>query len=117
MPTFTCWMQMLRPGVHTRAHRHTGSSVYLAFEGSGASIIDGIRFSWTAGDMFVIPSWATHEHLNDEGDPALLFSVHDTPLLKALDKYRSEPHDSPDGRQRVTGEFTADRAAAATDDA
>jgi hypothetical protein len=34
-----------------------------------------------------------------------LFSVHDTPLLKALDKYRREPHDSPDGRQRVTGEF------------
>jgi gentisate 1,2-dioxygenase len=105
MATFTCWMQMLRPGVHTRAHRHTGSSVYLAFEGSGATIIDGIRFSWTAGDMLVIPSWATHEHLSDEAGPALLFSVHDTPLLKALDKYRHEPHDSPDGRQRVTGEF------------
>jgi hypothetical protein len=26
--------------------------------------------------------------------------------LKAVDKYRSEPHDSPDGRQRVTGEFS-----------
>jgi gentisate 1,2-dioxygenase len=109
MATFTCWMQMLRPGVHTRAHRHTGSSVYLAFEGSGATIIDGIRFPWTAGDMLVIPSWATHEHLNQEADPALLFSVHDTPLLKAVCKYRREPHDSPDGRQRVTGEFNAGR--------
>jgi hypothetical protein len=57
--------------------------------------------------MFVIPSWATHEHLNDEADPALLFSVHDTPLLQTLGKYRREPHDSPDGRQRVTGEFSA----------
>jgi gentisate 1,2-dioxygenase len=112
MATFTCWMQMLRPGVHTRAHRHTGSSVYLAFEGSGATIIDGIRFSWTAGDMLVIPSWATHEHLNDEADPALLFSVHDTPLLKALDKYRREPHDSPDGHQRVTGVFNASHSTA-----
>jgi gentisate 1,2-dioxygenase len=109
MATFTCWIQMLRSDVHTRAHRHTGSSVYLAFEGSGATIIDGIRFSWTAGDMFVIPSWATHEHLNDEADPALLFSVHDTPLLKAVGKYRREPHDSPDGRQRVTGEFSPGR--------
>jgi gentisate 1,2-dioxygenase len=114
MATFTCWMQMLRPGVHTRAHRHTGSSVYLAFEGSGATVIDGTRFSWTAGDMLVIPSWATHEHLNDGAGPALLFSVHDTPLLKALDKYRSEPHDSPDGRQRVTGEFSAHDAPKAT---
>jgi gentisate 1,2-dioxygenase len=55
--------------------------------------------------MFVIPSWATHEHLSHGADPALLFSVHDTPLLKAVDKYRREPHDSPDGRQRVTGKF------------
>jgi gentisate 1,2-dioxygenase len=109
MTTFTCWIQMLRSGVHTRAHRHTGSSVYLAFEGSGATVIDGIRFSWTAGDMFVIPSWATHEHVNDEADRALLFSVHDTPLLQTVGKYRREPHDSPDGRQRVTGEFSAGR--------
>jgi gentisate 1,2-dioxygenase len=114
MATFTCWMQMLRPGVHTRAHRHTGSSVYLAFEGSGATVIDGIRFAWTAGDMFVIPSWATHEHVNDEPNAALLFSVHDTPLLQAVGKYRSEPHDSPDGRQRLIGEFSANGAARQT---
>lgn len=49
--SFTCWVQFLRPGVSTRAHRHTGSSVYLAFEGSGATIIDGIRYPWTQGDM------------------------------------------------------------------
>src|SRR6267143_101139 len=35
---------------------------------------------------------SAHEHLNDEADPALLFSVHDTPLLKAVD--RSEEHTS-----------------------
>jgi gentisate 1,2-dioxygenase len=109
MASFTCWVQMLRPGVHTRAHRHTGSSVYLAFEGSGATIIDGIRFSWSAGDMFVIPSWATHEHLSQAPEPALLFSVHDTPLLKAMGKHRHEPHHSPDGHQRVTSEFNAGR--------
>jgi gentisate 1,2-dioxygenase len=114
MATFTCWMQMLRPGVHTRAHRHTGSSVYLAFEGSGATVIDGTRFAWAAGDMFVIPSWATHEHVNDEADPALLFSVHDTPLLQAAGKYRCEPYDAPDGRQRVVGEFSVNGAARQT---
>jgi gentisate 1,2-dioxygenase len=26
------------------AHQHTGSAVYLAFEGRGATIIDGVRF-------------------------------------------------------------------------
>jgi gentisate 1,2-dioxygenase len=98
-------MQMLRPGVRTRAHRQTGSSVYLAFEGRGETIIDGVRFAWEAGDMFVIPSWATHEHRNADAEArALLFSVHDTPLLKALDKFRVEPHGEP--HQEVVGEFT-----------
>lgn len=105
MKTFTCWMQMLRPGVHTRAHRHTGSSVYLAFEGAGATVIDGIRFDWSAGDMWVVPSWAAHEHLNaDPEQPALLFSVHDTPLLKAVGKDREE---ALADRQDVRGSFAA----------
>ena len=103
MKSFSCWIQMLRPGVHTLAHRQTGSSVYLAFEGCGATIIDGQRFNWGPGDMFVIPSWAAHEHLNASSDErAVLFSVHDSPLLKAVDKFRVEALAE---RQAVAGEF------------
>jgi gentisate 1,2-dioxygenase len=106
MKTFSCSIQMLRPGVHTAAHRHTGSWVYLAFEGRGATIIDGVRFDWGPGDMFVLPSWAIHEHLNASPDErALLFSVHDTPLARMVDKYRVEPH--ADQHQQVTGTFHA----------
>jgi gentisate 1,2-dioxygenase len=105
MKSFACWIQLLRPGVHTLAHRHTGSWVYLAFEGHGETIVDGVRFAWGPGDMFVVPSWATHEHLNGSAEErAILFSVHDTPVLRALDKYRAEP--LPEGRQTVSGEFT-----------
>ena len=106
MKSFSCRIQMLRPGVHTRAHRHTGSAVYLAFEGTGATIIDGVRFEWGPGDMFVLPSWAVHEHLNaSEQDRAILFCVHDTPLLKAVDKFRVEPYRDGGGRQKETGVF------------
>jgi len=91
MRSFSCWVQLLRPGVHTRAHRHTGSWVHLAFEGHGETIVDGVRHAWGPGDMFVVPSWAAHEHVNTSADErAILFSVHDTPLLEALDKYRVE---------------------------
>jgi gentisate 1,2-dioxygenase len=105
MRTFSCQIQMLRPGVHTRAHRHTGSWVYLAFEGHGATVIDGVRFEWGPGDMFVLPSWAAHEHVNASADErAVLFAVHDTPLLKMVDKYRVE---ALEDRQHVTGSFAA----------
>jgi gentisate 1,2-dioxygenase len=104
MKSFSCWIQLLRPGAHTLAHRHTGSWVYLAFEGRGETIVDGVRFAWGPGDMFALPSWATHEHRNASADErAILFSVHDTPVLRALDKYRVEP--LPEGRQAVSGDF------------
>jgi len=106
MKSFSCAVQMLRPGVRTSAHRHTGSWVYLAFEGHGATVIDGLRFEWGPGDMFVLPSWATHEHLNaSEDERAILFAVHDTPLMRHLDKYRVHP--APEPHQAVTGTFAA----------
>jgi gentisate 1,2-dioxygenase len=108
MSTFTCWVQLLRPGAATSAHRHTGSSVYLAFEGRGTTVIDGARFDWGPGDMFVIPSWAVHEHANQsDSERAILFSAHDTPLLKALDKFRSEPYEEHGGHQPITRAFSA----------
>jgi gentisate 1,2-dioxygenase len=108
MRTFSSNIQMLRPGCHTQAHRHTGSSVYLAFEGDGETVIDGVSFEWSSGDMFVVPSWATHEHVNgSSSDRAILFSVTDAPLLKAVDKYRVE---AADGNQEVEGRFEAEVA-------
>jgi gentisate 1,2-dioxygenase len=110
MQSFTCWIQMLRPGVHTQAHRHTGSAVYLVFEGCGATIINGVEFDWSRGDMFVVPSWAVHEHINWSGDErAILFSIQDTPLLQAVNKYREEACTENGGHQVVSGVFDPSR--------
>ena len=64
LPTMACWMQMLRPGEHTQAHRQTGSAVYYVVEGDGETIIDGQRFVWGKGDIIAVPPWAAHEHAN-----------------------------------------------------
>jgi gentisate 1,2-dioxygenase len=106
MDTITCWVQMLRPGQHTQAHRQVNSAVYLAFEGSGYTVIDGVQFNWEQGDMFVIPSWAWHEHGNaSPKELALLFSIQDTPVMAALGKYREEAYTENGGRQPVTDSF------------
>ena len=107
MQSLSCWIQMLRPGVHTQAHRHTGSTVYHVFEGKGETIINGVRFAWEQGDMFVLPSWALHEHLNaSTNERAILFSMHDIPLLVAMNKHREEAYAENGGHQVVTGSFT-----------
>ena len=106
MPSFSCWIQMLRPGIFTKAHRHVGSVVYHVHEGHGETIINGTRFAWAKGDMFVVPSWAWHEHHNASTEHrAVLFSVRDTPVLVALGKYREQAYAEPGGHQPVIGDF------------
>jgi gentisate 1,2-dioxygenase len=104
MPTIACWIQLLRPGIRTMAHRHTGSAVYFVFEGRGSSVIDGQRFEWGKGDLFVVPTWAWHEHASADGE-AILFSVQDTPIIRALGLYREEGYREHGGHQSVTRVF------------
>jgi len=90
VPTQACYAQVLRPGVHTRAHRQSSTAFYHAFRGAGATVIDGTRYEWAEGDSFVVPPMARHSHGNDGAEPAVLFSFQDVPLLKAVGLYREE---------------------------
>jgi gentisate 1,2-dioxygenase len=56
------------------------------------SIINRERFCWKTGDFFFIPPWAWHEHANETPEDAILFSVQDTPILRALGLYREKAH-------------------------
>ena len=85
LPTIDANLQLLRAGVRTAPHRHVHSVVYQAFRGRGETVIDGVRFRWQRGDMFALPPWAVHEHHAADGDgDALLFSITDAPVLRAL---------------------------------
>ena len=89
MPTLGCHIQWLPPGFATETHRHTSSVVYHVVEGEGYSVIGGQRFDWQAKDVFCVPSWAPHQHVNASGAaPAILFSFTDAPVLRALGLYR-----------------------------
>ena len=102
MQTIGAAMQMLRPGEHTRAHRHTGSIVYQCAKGAGYSVINGRRFDWKERDIFVVPSWAYHEHANaSDREDACLFSFNDLPSIRALGLYREEALGENDGRQPI----------------
>ena len=89
-PTMACYIQMIRPGVHTRAHRQTSSAVYHVVRGAGSTVMDGTRYAWGERDFFAIPPLVQHEHANDGREPAILFSLQDVPLLTAVGLYREE---------------------------
>ncbi|AQT82382.1 gentisate 1,2-dioxygenase [Mycolicibacterium litorale] len=104
LPTIGCHAHRIAEGQRSAARREVASSIFVVFRGSGDSVIDGTKFEWSAGDIFVVPSWACVEHhANVESD---LFSVTDKPVLKALGLYREHTESLP---QEVTGSFEGRR--------
>jgi len=91
MTTMQCAVQLLLPGDETESHRHTSTVIYHVFRGEGATRIGERRFDWHQGDSFVVPLWYAHSHLNrSPSENAILFSMSDAPVLRALDLYREE---------------------------
>jgi gentisate 1,2-dioxygenase len=103
LATMACFAHLLKPGRHTKAHRHTGSTVYHIIRGKGYSVIAGERFDWEEKDTFVVPSWAWHEHVAEV--ESCLFSYNDSPMLRPFGLYREEGYTKNDGHQPVTGAF------------
>lgn len=104
MQTIGAAMQLLPAGEHTRAHRHTGCAVYQCAKGRGWSVIGGKRFDWSERDIFVVPSWTWHEHVNaSETEDACLFQFNDLPVIRALGLYREEAFPGDYGRQTAPG--------------
>lgn len=89
--TMSFFVQMLRPGEHTKRHRHTSSTAYCCLSGKGKTIVGDHVMEWGRNDMFVVPSWAWHEHVNGSGsEDAILYSVSDSATLHRLGLYREE---------------------------
>jgi gentisate 1,2-dioxygenase len=93
---------MLRPGEHTKAHRQVGSFLYQCCKGSGHSIINGRRYDWQEHDIFCVPNWMFHEHVNgSDSEDACLFAFHDLPVMTALGLYREQAYGENGGHQPI----------------
>ncbi|MGO4692479.1 cupin domain-containing protein [Glaciibacter sp. 2TAF33] len=90
MTTISAYLQLIRPGVDTRSHRHTHSTVYHVVRGNGYSIVNGEKIEWTTGDTLAIPLWYAHSHHNHTSEDAVLFSYTDRPAITALGLWREQ---------------------------
>ena len=89
-PTMRCTIQHLRAGQHTVRVRRTTSSIYFVVQGNGVTRCGNQTISWGRHDTMAIPNWHWHDHEIDVGGDAILFGVHDEPVLKALGMFRQE---------------------------
>lgn len=88
--TLSCEIQMLRPGEHTKSHRHTSSAIYHVFKGSGFTVAGDTRHDWKEGDTFTVPFWQWHHHGNVSHAESILFVMNDRPVMDAFGFYREE---------------------------
>jgi gentisate 1,2-dioxygenase len=90
LPTFSCEIQLLTPGLQTSAHRHNSTAIYYVARGQGWTDVADDRLEWAQGDIFCVPPWAWHRHANPAGDDAILYSIDDWPAMTKMGFYRRE---------------------------
>jgi gentisate 1,2-dioxygenase len=92
MPTMRCEMRRVLPGTTTSCERQTGTRVSAVLDGSGTVLLGGESFDLSPGDVFVVPSWCTHQlHARTRLD---VFTTSDIPVLEALGLHRREQVDA-----------------------
>ena len=98
--TFQFNIQMLQPGEHAVAHRHTQAGVRFVVKGKGAlCVVEGEAFDMEEGDFLTNPNWTWHEHINNSDQPVLWIDALDSPLMRFLEVGFHEPHET--GKQAI----------------
>lgn len=91
LPTLGCRLHRLPPAFSGESHRRTFSAVYHVVRGEGCTVVGEEEIHWRQGDCFVVPNWSWRRfHNRSASSDAVLFSVHDTPLLEKLGIYRED---------------------------
>lgn len=54
---------------HSGKHRHQGGLLIFVLEGTGYTIVNGVRENWSAGDLLLLPitpGGVEHQHFNED---------------------------------------------------
>jgi gentisate 1,2-dioxygenase len=80
--------QMIRAGEETLQKRETSNVVYVVMEGRGQTEVAGRTFDWQENDIFVVPNFLWRRHVNKGPKDAVLYTMHDRPLLEKIGQHR-----------------------------
>ena len=101
LPTINCQIEILPPGFDGCPRRTTASSISLVVSGEGRTVLSDRELDWGRHDCFAVPNWTWQRLVNRSSrEPAILFTMSDTPLLAALGFYREETEGAPDAVAR-----------------
>ncbi|MDO7836360.1 cupin domain-containing protein [Sphingobium sp. HBC34] len=91
MTTIGLHLRHLSAGAALHDPRTTMNAIYAVIEGTGSMAAEGKRFSFSRGDVLVVPAWSASDWIADSD--VTLLRVSDEPMLKMLGLLRSEQPD------------------------
>ena len=102
--TLVAAYQMILPGEHAYAHRHTPNALRVVLDaGPGLyTVVEGVKLPMCEGDVLLTPNWCWHSHYNEGSDAAYWIDMLDVPFVHLLEPMFYEQH--PDKVQKVTSE-------------
>jgi quercetin dioxygenase-like cupin family protein len=68
LSTLTCGFLDLPAGGKTKPRRMIPSLIAYVIQGSGESVQEGVKFSFGAGDVVIVPPYTTHHFVGDSHD-------------------------------------------------
>jgi gentisate 1,2-dioxygenase len=88
----TAVMHELAPARWQARHRHGGEAYLYVVSGNGHTEVDGVDYSWSAGDLVVVDHWCWHQHFNDDQETSSrLIRVHNSDSLYDLMRVLLDP--------------------------
>jgi len=75
---------VLEPGGQTGDHRHAYEATMYVLAGRGHSIVEGVRYEWSAGDALYTPPWCWHQHVAAADSRVEYVTATNMPALDAL---------------------------------
>ena len=101
------YVQHIPPGSKSGRQHHPGGKIFYFWKGRGHTIMDGVRYSWVAGELIQLPlrrEGVTYQHFNDSDDEEAHVVAIEPNFTEALglDKGSSyeEIEDSPDFKKK-----------------
>ena len=85
---------------HSGKHVHQGGLVIFVLQGTGYTVVNGVRYDWKKGDLIVLPiqpGGCEHQHFNsNEGEPCHWMAFVYRPLKESLGSEFTQRELSPE---------------------